>query len=100
MTQIASGWTIVCPADHNGDYMYIAETCRCGVRVAHTLDDALACGLLRAVRAHRDLSQEATARQLGVTTSAICRWEQSSPRQPTGLYREALEGWICEGGDD
>lgn len=44
-----------------------------------------------ALRKARGLTQEAMARELGVTTSAVSFWEQGR-RRPVGLSVKALDG--------
>ena len=48
---------------------------------------------IRKAREGAGLTQEALARELGVSLSAVCRWEQGV-RSPTGLCLRAVERWL------
>ena len=52
---------------------------------------------LRSTRTGRGQTQEQAARAMGVTLSAVCKWEQGV-RQPTGLYESTVQEYM--GGDN
>ena len=89
--QVAPGWTAT---TQRADPVYVADKCPHGTDVAHSLPEAIACGLLQAVRAARSLSQSQAARAIGVSVKALQAWEQGWRRSPTGLYRKAVERWL------
>jgi len=78
-----------------GQPVYVAAQCPHGEDVAHSLPEAIACGLLRDARAARGISQETAARQIGVARNSWARWEQGAT-QPEGLSVRALEQWLLK----
>lgn len=89
--EIAPGWT----ASTNraelryGQAVYVAARCRHGSNVAHSIEEAVGCGLLAAVRGARGHTQADAAREMQVSLNAVQQWEQGL-RAPRGLYQQAL----------
>jgi len=92
---LGGGWTASTARAESsyGQPVYVAERCTHGEDVAHSLEEALGCGMLAAVRAARGLSQQAAAAQIGCSVGAIRRWEAGT-RRPVGKYRADLEAWL------
>ena len=94
--QIAKNWTATDKRGASwylGVYPYEAAECDHGEGISHTLQEAIKCGMLKAVRSERGHSQEAVARLIGVTTTTVARWERGEI-SPTGLSEKALEGYL------
>jgi len=97
---LGRGWTVsIGPGPTPSEVVYVANECRHGRGVAHSLEEALDCGMLAAVRAARGLSQQAAAAQIGCSVGAIRRWDAGT-RSPTGKYRQALEAWLSGGPEE
>ena len=60
---------------------------------SHSLEEALAAGMLREVRQARGLSCQALAVALGIHYNTLARWERGE-LHPMGLYRSALLRWL------
>ncbi len=93
--QIAEGWVATTERAESsyGLLVYVAEQCEHGQDIAHSIHEAIACGLLQAVRAERRHTQEQAAREMGVTLSAVAKWE-SGVNAPRGLYEQAVECYV------
>jgi len=61
----------------------------------HSLEEAIAAGMLAAVRQVRGHSQDDAARIIGVTVGAVRHWEQRR-HSPTGQARRAVEAYILQ----
>lgn len=91
---LGGGWrasTVRAESTHGQPY--VAATCRHGEAAAHSLEEALDCGIIDAVRHARGLSRERVAQQVGCTVNAVHRWARGE-MMPTGMYRQALEAWL------
>jgi len=73
--------------------IYVANECQHGRNAAHSLEEALGCGMLQAVRQERGLKRDELARRLSVHYNSLARWERGEIA-PVGLYRKALEAWL------
>jgi len=76
--------------------VYIADECKHGCNVAHSLPEACACGLLRDVRKERGLTQQACADQIGVRVNTWALWERGEKSPTVSLLVRALERWLLE----
>lgn len=99
--KLTDNWTTItdCAESDHGAPIYVATVCGHGQGVAHSLTEALACGLLRDVRRARGMTQVQVAQALGVAPSVVPRWERGETT-PVGLYRQALEGWLLSATPD
>jgi len=94
---VAPGWIAHRPAGSvYASAVYVAAECEHGRQVAHSLRDAVGCGLIRAARAGRGLTQTQAAAEIGISVDALRSWEQGQ-RRPTGLYAQALARWLLSG---
>ena len=89
---IGGGWWV----QSGPQRAYIAAECPHGGNITHSLDGALGCGILDAVRLARGLSRGQLARKIGCADNTIHRWAHAT-RHPTGKYREELEKWLRGG---
>jgi len=101
--QITPKWTITTDrAESSYDQpVYVATECQHGKDAAHSLEEALQCGILQDIRNHRGLTQTEAIDQLGgdhwPTQHAWSQWENGHRTPTTGPYRDALENWILKG---
>ena len=93
MTKTLSRDWSVRPESSYGLPVYVCTRCGHGGEAAHSLEDAIACGLLVSVRAARRTSRMALAETLGVHYTAVARWERGE-RRPIGLSLKALRRWL------
>jgi len=86
--------------DNDLDHYEVRDS-KTGLRVAEVLDGEgnvinVYGYQIRHERQARGLSQDELARELGVATGTVARWEQGGA-EPTGLYRQKVEEWLSDG---
>lgn len=100
---ITPKWTATTdrPESSYGRPVYVADCEVHGPDTAHSLEEALGCGLLRDVRSARGLTQVEAADTIGgetwPTQHAYSQWENGLRCPRTGPYRDALEEWLLNG---
>lgn len=105
--KIGGGWTAKTEQAEwsGGEVFYTPTKCKHGKRVGHSLEDALKCGMLDAVRANPGppssfrggRTREEVAREVGVSMNTVHRWARGE-QCPRGLQRAALVRWLTQGG--